>query len=269
MKNSIFALTLLCVFSACKQNNAQPETVQPTEEVTEIQEAVTANYPENLTNVINAHGGLDTWKAMKSLAFTMVKPDGKEITTTNLGSREALIEGVKADIGFDGEKAWVLNKTEGAYEGYDPLYYYNLMFYFYAMPFILTDDGINYAEAEPLVFEGVTYPGIEITYNAGVGETPEDRYVLYYNPTTYQMEWLGYTVSFVPGIDKKELHFRRYNNWQNVNGLLLPKTIVGYGYKEDKPTEAKQSTEFIDVEVSDKAIASLKFAKPEKAEFVN
>lgn len=269
MKKHLFAITLLSVFTACKQNNAQPETVETADEVIEVGEVEEIAYPENLAKVFDAHGGIDAWKSMKSLVFTMEKPDGNEVTTTNLNSREALIESPNADIGFDGNRAWLLNKDEEEYKGYEPLYYYNLMFYFYSMPFILSDSGINYAETEPLIFEGETYPGIEVTYNAGVGETPEDRYVLYYNPTTYQMEWLGYTVSFVPGIDKKELHFRRYNNWQEVNGLLLPKTIVGYGYKDDKPTEAKKSTEFIDVQVTNKAIESSKFTKPEKAEFVN
>ncbi len=269
MKNYILAMTILVVFSACKQNNSKPEAIETPDEIIEAVEVENANYPENLTKVFDAHGGIDSWKSMKSIAFTMEKPYGKEVTTTNLNSREALIESPNANIGFDGNKAWFLNKTEGDYQGYEPLYYYNLMFYFYAMPFVLSDDGINYAEAEPLVFEGVTYPGIQITYNAGVGETPEDRYVLYYNSETFQMEWLGYTVSFVPGIDKKELHFRRYNKWQNVNGLLLPETIVSFGYEDDKPTEAKQSTEFINVQVTDKEIESSKFAKPEKGEFVN
>ncbi len=272
MKNYFFAVTLLFVFSACKENKAEPETIiskAQTEDTLNVQEAKNKNYPENLTKVFDAHGGLDTWKAMKSLIFTMDKPDGKEVIMTNLNSREALLDNPESTIGFNGEQVWLLNKTEEAYKGYDPKYGYNLMFYFYAMPFILSDDGINYADAEPLVVEGVTYPGIQITYNAGVGETSDDRYVLYYNPTTYHMEWLGYTVSFVPGIDKKELHFRRYDNWQKVNGLLLPKTIVGYGYKDDKPTEAKQSTEFIDVKLSKNEIASSKFVKPEKAEFIN
>jgi hypothetical protein len=265
MKNQLLALALLLIISACKQEQQAEAVVDNTKHDTTI---ATPDYPENLKNVFNAHGGLDAWKTMKSLAFTMDKPNGKEVTLTNLNSREALIESPDATIGFDGKKAWVLNKTGGEYKGYDPKYYYNLMFYFYAMPFILSDDGINYAAAEPLVFEGVTYPGIQVTYNAGVGETPEDRYVLYYNPTTYKMEWLGYTVSFVPGIDKKELHFRKYGDWQEVNGLQLPKTITGYGFKNDKPTEAKSSTEFVDIKITDQAIESSTFTKHEAGKFV-
>lgn len=267
IKNYYTALTLLLIVSACKENKT-PESVEITKTKEEVLEETTYKYPENLTKVFNTHGGIDAWKSMKSLAFTMDKPDGKEETLTNLNSREALIESPNATIGFDGNKAWFVNKMEGEYKGYPPKFYYNLMFYFYAMPFILSDDGINYADVEPLVFEGVTYPGIQVTYNAGVGETPEDRYVLYYNPKTYVMEWLGYTVSFVPGIDKKELHFRKYGEWQTVNGLQLPKSITGYGFKNDKPTEAKNSTNFIDVKVSNKAIDVSKFVKQEQGEFV-
>ena len=69
------------------------------------------------------------------------------------------------------------SKDKTAYEG-NPKFYYNLMFYFYAMPFILADDGIKYTDAEPLVFEGKSYPGIKISYEAGVGESPEDEYVI-------------------------------------------------------------------------------------------
>ena len=86
---------------------------------------------------------------------------------------------------------------------------------------------------------------------------------------TYKIEWLGYTVNFIEGIDKKELHFRRYNKWQTVNGLLLPKTIVGYGFKDDKPTEAKRTTLFKDIKVSKDTIEIAKFSKPKNANFVN
>lgn len=266
MKNQILLLAMFIIVSACKQETKP--VVNEDYSTTEL-DVTTSIYPENLTKVFNAHGGIDAWKSMKSLSFTMEKPDGNEVTLTNLDSREALIENPKATIGFDGNKAWFVNKMEGEYKGYPPKFYYNLMFYFYAMPFILSDDGINYADAEPLVFEGVTYPGIQVTYNAGVGETPEDRYVLYYNPKTYKMEWLGYTVSFVPGIDKKELHFRKYGDWQEINGLQLPKTITGYGFKNDKPTEAKATTNFIDIKVSKSIVDTKVFAKPEKGTFVD
>ena len=142
------------------------------------------------------------------------------------------------------------------------------MVYFYAMPFILADDGIIYKDAEPLVFEGVSYPGIKISYESGVGESSEDEYVLYYSPEAFNMEWLGYTVTFFTNEKGKELHFRRYSNWQEVNGLLLPETIVSYYYENNKPTTVKGDTQFIDIKVSEVKPDVAIFEAPEGASIV-
>ena len=264
MKHLFYTFTLILLLFSCKN-----ETKNVTDYSNEKLEATTSIYPENLTKVLDAHGGIDLWKSMKSLEYTQEKPDGKEITTTDLNNRKALIDASKYTIGFDGQKPWLLTKTDQAYKGYDPKFGYNLMFYFYTMPFIMADDGINYSETESLIFEGITYPGIKITYQNGVGETPEDQYLLFYNPDTYKMEWLGYTVNFVPGIDTKEFHFRRYNDWQEVNGLIVPKAITSYGFKDDKPTTPKGTSTFVDVKITKVAPKSSRFEKPKKATFVD
>lgn len=244
-KNILLALAIL-IF-ACK-NKANPN-INYKEETLNV---TTSFYPENISKVFKAHGGLDKWNTMKMLEFTMQKPEGIEVTTTNLKNRKALIDMPNHTIGYNGEDVWLKNKTEDEYKLYggNPRFYYNLMFYFYAMPFILADDGIVYEEAKPLVFEGVTYPGIRISYENGIGESSDDEYVLYYNPETYKMEWLGYTVTFFSKEKGKELHFRRYNNWQEINGLLLPKTIERYKYENNLPTTVHSENVFSNVKLS-------------------
>ncbi len=266
MKNIIYLCLIALLFISCKE---EKKATEPKTEPITIEKKTTLKYPKNLLDIFDAHGGIENWQKMKSLIFTMETKNGDEIIATNLKSREALLTNKNSTIGFDGSKVWLENKSKEKYKGYNPIYGYNLMFYFYAMPFILADDGINYKDAEPLVFEGQTYPGIEITYNSGVGETPEDRYVLYYNATTFNMEWLGYTVNFVEGIDKKELHFRRYKDWQNVNGLILPKSIVGYTFKNDKPIKPKGTNVFKDVKLSEKAFDLEMFKKTENGNYLN
>jgi hypothetical protein len=44
----------------------------------------TSIYPETITKVFDARGGIDNWNKMKTLSFTMEEPDGKEVTTTDL-----------------------------------------------------------------------------------------------------------------------------------------------------------------------------------------
>ncbi|WP_298500163.1 DUF6503 family protein [uncultured Algibacter sp.] len=259
----LFALAISIL--ACK--NKTTPTVDYSEEILDV---TTSVYPGNITKIFEAHGGLDKWESMKSLEFTMKKTDGDEVTITNLKNRKSLIEMPNHTIGFDGENVWIKNKGTEAYKLYggNPRFYYNLMFYFYAMPFILADDGIIYEEAAPLVFENVTYPGIKITYENGVGESSDDEYILYYNPDTFKMEWLGYTVTFFSKEKGKELHFRRYNNWQEVNGLLLPETIVSYNYKDNLPTTIKGETLFVNTKVSKEKPESDIFEAPAGATIV-
>jgi hypothetical protein len=261
----ILLLALSVSILACKNKIAS------TEDYSEKNLDVTSSiYPENITKIFDAHGGLDKWNSMRSLEFTMLKPNGDEVTTTNLKNRKTLIEMPNHTIGFDGENVWLKNKDTTTYKLYggNPKFYYNLMFYFYAMPFILADDGIIYEDAEPLFFDGITYPGIKISYDVGVGESPDDEYILYYNPETNKMEWLGYTVTFFSMEKAKEFHFRRYSNWQNINGLLLPETIVSYNYENNIPTTAKSETKFINIKISKEQLEPDVFEAPAGAELV-
>ena len=143
------------------------------------------------------------------------------------------------------------------------------MFYFYAMPFVLGDDGIIYSEAEPIEFEGVTYPGILISYNSGVGESPDDEYILYYNPETYQMEWLAYTVTFGKNEKSKDFRFIRYNDWQDLNGLQLPNSISWYTYENNTPKELRNTVEFVNVTLKNSKPNSDLFEMPEGAAVVD
>jgi hypothetical protein len=202
------------------------------------------------------------------MVFTMVKPDFDEITTTDLKNRKSLIEMPKHRIGYDGNAVWLHSKDTTVYKG-KPKFNYNLMFYFYAMPFILADDGINYSDTEPLIFEGVTYPGIRISYNSGVGESPDDEYILYYDADTYKMAWLGYTVTFFAKEKAKEFHFINYSNWQNVDGLLLPETLSWYNYENNLPTTKRNDIQFKDIKVSSIKPLQAIFEIPEGAEVVD
>lgn len=243
MKYFVF-LTILLLFVACK--DIKKEIESPIQEVSEA--IIQKTYPENISKIFNAHGGLDHWNSLQGLSFTMDKPTGQEVTITDLKNRKSFISTDKYKIGFNGKDVWI--KQDSLYYKGNPRFYYNLMFYFYAMPFILSDDGINYQDANPLIFEGKTYLGIKISYNSGVGESPKDEYFLYYDAETFQMTWLGYTVTFFTKEKGKELHFIKYSNWQDVDGLLLPETLTWYAYENNQPTEKKSDLKFIDITLS-------------------
>ncbi|WP_323788073.1 hypothetical protein [Psychroserpens sp.] len=266
MKFKSLLLCTLIVFSSCK-NDKKNEAVEALDYSETELDVTTSTYPESISKVFDAHGGLDTWEEMQTLKFTMAKDSGDEITTTDLYNRNSLIEMPKHTIGFDGQEVWLHKKDTTNYKG-NPKFYYNLMFYFYAMPFILADDGIVYEDVQPLIFEGKSYPGIKISYDSGVGESPEDEYILYYDSKTNKMAWLGYTVTYFTKEKAKEFHFIKYSEWQNSNNLQLPKILTWYDYENNLPTTKRNDVEFTNVILTSVKMNSEVFSKPEDAKVV-
>lgn len=201
-------------------------------------------YPENLSKVFDAHGGIDAWNEMETLEFSVEKPGGYEITTTDLKDRYALIEMPNNTLGFDGEVLWMKNKKKNTFEG-DPKAYYNSMFYFYAMPFVVADDGTVYAKAEPLNYEGKTYPGIQISNENEISKSSNDEYVMYYDADSHKMTWLAYKASSDRNENNQEWNFINYSNWQEVEGLSLPETMVWYNSEYNQPTTINHEVRFV------------------------
>ena len=255
-------LLLLVLLISCKETTETKKEVIKTKELS----VETKIYPENISKVFKAHGGLETWNAMKHLVFEMEIAGGREVTSTDLKNRKTLIETDKFKIGFDGDKVW-LKQDSLAYKG-NAKFYYNLMFYFYAMPFVLADDGIVYENVEPLVFEDKEYLGIKISYNTGVGESPDDEYILYYDSQTNKMAWLGYTVTYFSKEKGKEFHFIKYSNWQNIEGLLLPETLTWYNYENNMPTTKRNDMMFTNVVISKEKPSAILFEMPEGAKII-
>ena len=199
-------------------------------------------FPEVLGKIIQTHGGIDTWRAAKTLSFNK----GEEAHTADLVSRKTIVISPKYSMGYNGKEVWLYEKDSGTYKG-NPKFYHNLYFYFYAMPFVLADDGIIYEDAASITFKGREYPGIKISYEANVGTSPDDNYIIYYDKESLKMQWLAYTVTFNSKEPSEKYNLIRYNNWEDVNGLQLPKSITWYKKDEKgQPTEpARPATEFI------------------------
>jgi hypothetical protein len=236
MKNLVKVLfSLLILFSCSTSENG--EALNREKEL-----------PSEILKVFQAHGGLANWDEMQTLSFTIPKGDIEEIHTIDLHSRMDRVETPAYDIGFDGDSAWVKEKT-GEYKD-DPLFRHNLMFYFYAMPFVLADEGINYDVAEPLVYEGKSYPGVKITYSAGVGDAPDDIYLLHYDSETYQMAWLGYKATFGKELKEGPPSWIKYDEWAEVNGVNIPTSIAWQKVEDGEIVAERNRVNFTDISLS-------------------
>ena len=209
MKKIILLSIAIFSLNACKEAN-QVKTIK-------------SNIPLAITKVLDKHGGLNNWRALRQLSFTK----GNEVHTIDLHSRKSLITAENYTIGNNGKDVWLQQKDSTSFRG-NKDFYHNLFFYFYAMPFVLADNGINYQESKPLHFENNVYPGFKISFKANIGTSPDDNYYIYYNPKTFQMEWLQYSVTYFSKKPTTKVNTIRYNDWKNVDGFLLPNSITWY-----------------------------------------
>lgn len=260
MKKLIVLALTLSLFN-CKKDAKEEAVIETVKEV--IVETPKKVYPKNLTKVFNAHGTLEAWNSFRSLSFTMKKEKGDELTITDLKDRRSFIETKDFKIGYNGKETW-LQENEGFKYKSNPQFYYNLMFYFYAMPYVLADDGITYTDVDALEFDGKIYPGIKISYGNDIGESPEDEYILYYDIETNKMAWLGYTVTYFTKEKSKDWHFIRYSEWQNVEGLVLPKTLSWYKAEGFKIGDKRNDLEFTGIKLSKYKMEASQFEKPLK-----
>ena len=257
------SLIVFCFITiiACKQE-------QKTEDYKNTELNITTSiYPEKISKVFDAHGGIDAWNSMEYLYFEIEKPTVNDMYDVALKSRKSLISYEHHLLGFDGDNVWLKNLDTVTYKS-NPKFYYNLMFYFYAMPFVLGDDGIHYAESEPLEFEGVTYPGILISYESGVGESPDDEYILYYHPDTFKMEWLAYTVTFFSKEKAKAFNLIKYANWQQIDGLMLPSNLQWYQYKDGKIGDVRNEVKFVNAKLLNQVPDEIIFKVPDSTMIV-
>lgn len=259
----ISILLFILIMTACNPTPKKEATEQVMEQ-TETMEA--PKYPEALGKVLERHGGMDAWRQQRTLVYALPKPDFTEVHTIDLYSRKDRIDTELFSMGFDGEQAWLLDEDE-KYTG-NPGFYHNLIFYFYAMPFVLADDGIIYGPTEDLVFEGRQYPGIEISYESGVGASSKDQYFIHYDPDTYQMAWLGYTVTYRSGEVSDNVKWIRYNDWTTVEGLILPKSISWYSYEGRTLLEPANTLPFESASLTTKTKEASFYEKPDGAGFV-
>jgi len=232
----------LLLLAACQQPSNADQTDDSTTDA-----AAASPYPAAFQRVLAAHGGLELWQRQQGLSYEIVKPDGNEKQVIDLKDRRERIDASNFTMGYDGSHFWLAADT--SYHG-DPIFYKNLMFYFYAMPFVLADAGIRYAEAEPLVFGDKTYPGLRISYEPGVGVSPEDEYFLHYDADTYQMAWLGYTVTYETKAKSSTIKWIRYDDWMDINGLKLPKSMNWHTTEDNKPVAARNRRAFEQVTLS-------------------
>jgi hypothetical protein len=263
MRTSIFLILGLSILFSCKEVVEEgTQELYENDTVSQLDIGVdTSRYPASLLEVLDAHGGLLAWRQKNNICFEMEGKAGTEIHTISLPNRNTKIVSNSWSIGNNGDTVWLQEREPNAYSG-NARFYHNLMFYFYAMPFVLADPGIVYQSLPTSQLAGKSYEGIEISYEEGVGDSPDDEYRIYYDPETHQMAWLGYTVTYNDQQESDDWHYIHYTKWQRVNGLLLPETLAWYTVENGVPKEKRNKITFTKVVATETILENSVFEMP-------
>jgi hypothetical protein len=194
--------------------------------------------------MIEAHGGFEAWAEAPSVRFEDDwEGRGGFVTTVEAGRRRAYLDSPALggpSMAWDGEKAWSVNWPEN---GPPPRFLALLNYYFLNLPWLLKDPGVNLEllEPRPLFEDPTRWKVLRVTYDAGVGDTPDDWYEVYVHPTSYHLKACRYVVTYrslLPeGVESTPPHLLIYDEFDRADGLMVPSRFTIY--EEDGSVYAK------------------------------
>ena len=160
------------------------------------------------------------------------------------GARRNGGAGAEATLGWDGTRAWI---TPAADAFPSTARFWSLTpYYFVGMPFVAADPGTRYERLPDAALDGSTYQIVKLTYGEGVGDAPDDYYVLYLHPETHHLAALRYVVSF-PGFFPAGGHspekLMRYTDPATVGGLRFATRLDTAAWDTESGTPGEVVTE--------------------------
>ncbi len=197
---------------------------------------------EILDRVLDAHGGMPAWQSAPTVSFEDewliggADSGNPSRVTVEQGSRRVYIDypGSEMKMTWDGSKAW----SEHWQAPTPPRFLALLNYYFLNLPWLTQDPGVIFASPQKarLWDDPIDYIAIRMTFENGVGDTPDDYYVLYIDPKTYQLRACEYIVTYreiLPeGVSASQPKILVYNEYATVDGLKVPTHFTIYELDE-------------------------------------
>lgn len=257
MRNlQLFIIAIGIMLASCKQET--PTVIDTTP-------AHWDKIPVAMMKGLEAHGGLEAWSKMNTMEYSFPKGEAQELHQVDLPTRKVRISHPDFNLGFDGQEVWVTPSKE-AFGSRSARFYHNLIFYFYAIPYVLADPGINYEVLPDRVLNGKTLDAIKISFNDGVGDAPDDYYIAHFDKETHEFYFLLYTVTYFSGETNENFGAIVYDNWKEVNGLKVPQSMKGYKFAADTLGEQRYERIFSDIKLTAETLDPALFEIPEGAE---
>lgn len=219
-----------------------------------------------------AHGG-DVWNGKQALAAYITVSfggerlfTGKMLTDTPVGkTRFELTDGTV--LVFDGETAW---KSPADSEFQGTRFHVLTWPYFLAAALKLDDPGTHLEDLGTQPYRGGrSLPAARLTFGDGVGDSPDDWYVIYSHPKTHQLQAMAYIVTFgkdAEAAEAAEPSAIVYDNYVDVEGVKIARN---WSFFKWNPEDGVMGDQIGEVQITQPAFvtpAADAFEAPEDAE---
>lgn len=161
---------------------------------------------------------------------------------------------------FDGAAAWVSPASAAV-----PMARFHLLTwpYFLAAPFKIRDPGSHLSTSGMMTLFDQDHPTAMLTFGEGVGDSPDDWYVIYQDPVTDRLEGMAYIVTYGGKSRQeaeKEPHFIHYEDYVVVDDVVLSPHWTFFMWSEDKGAVGDP--------IGEVTLTNLHFVEPEPGFFV-
>ena len=193
--------------------------------------------------MVEAHGGLERWRAAPSIRFDNVMHNNYHGKTEFAWwiAHEVIDQKTRrvwqdwpmddARIGYDGENVWSVNWNRGNPSAFMVHFFY----YFVNLPWLTQDDGVILSAPSRFAWPGTDkeFYEVRMTFSEapGVGKSARDFFVLYIDPESYRLHGYQYGNGYKPLVDLMNMPegqdvfgplWRLITKYEEVDGLLFP-----------------------------------------------
>jgi hypothetical protein len=155
---------------------------------------------------------------------------------------------------FDGQRAWI---SPASAEVPQARFHLLTWPYFLAAPFKLRDPGSRLETTGPRPLDGVQHDSARLTFAAGVGDAPDDWYVIYEDPDTGLLAAMAYIVTY-GGVTAREAegepHAIVYHDFVSIDGATLAQRWTFHHWSADEGPHGDP--------IGEATVANLRFVEP-------
>ena len=203
--------------------------------------ALTADLPPTLDDIRTAHRWKDYY-AQEVIAFDAEYRSGGEVRFKHTFYTRPDMSEVRMDLA-DGRRVYYANDSirvvPDTSSDHDRLRFQILTWpYFLLAPFKLADPGSNWEDLGEQPYAGTPHASGKLTFDAGVGDAPNDYYIAYQDPDSKRVVAMAYIVTYGDRpVAQAEARKRMisYSDYELVNGIPFATTWKFSNYDPAAP----------------------------------